>query len=243
MKKILLATIFTCSISYAGDLTSYIIPMYSYPVGKYQSEWEKLYNLNTPKRVYVIINPNSGPGNKTDTNYADAINKLKAKGFRIIGYVHTSYGQRNLYSVKNDIDKWISLYGIKNIDGFFIDETSNNIKKYPYYSNIYSYASSKGKLIILNPGTNINTAYFNISDKIVVLENNEASFENFQYNNYKSINSDRVCSIVLSTFSNKVSFVKNKMLNNNSSCGYITDRADNWQSGDSAYFYLSPYLY
>jgi hypothetical protein len=39
-----------------------------------------------------------------------------------------------------------------------------------------------------------------------------------------------------------VSFVKDKMLKNSGSCGYITDKADNWQNGDSAYFYLSPYL-
>jgi hypothetical protein len=224
------------------DLTSYVIPMYSYPVGQYQSEWDKLYNLSTSKIVYVIINPNNGPGNAVDANYLDAINKLKAKGFYVIGYVYTSYGKRNLSSVTNDINKWLSLYGTDKIDGFFIDEVSNNVKKYSYYNSIYTYVNSKGKLVILNPGTNVDLKFFNISDKIVVFESNETDFEAFQYKNYSSINSDRVCSIVLSTPADKVSFVKDKMLKNNSSCGYITGRADNWQSGDSAYYYSSPYL-
>jgi hypothetical protein len=256
MKKAFLITFFIFSVS-CGDsspnsnnpansnpnnFTSYIIPSYSYPVGQYQSEWEKLYNLSTQKRVYVIVNPNNGPGNTTDANYLDAINKLKAKGFYVVGYVYTDYGNRNLEDVKNDINKWLSLYGVDKIDGFFIDEVSNNVQKFDYYKDVYTFANSKSKLIILNPGTNVDIKFFNISDKIVVFESNETDFENFQYNNYSSINSDRVCSIVLSTPANKLSFVKDKMLNNNSSCGYITDKADNWQSGDSAYFYLSPYL-
>jgi len=225
-----------------NKFTSYIIPLYSYPVGKYQSEWEKLYNLSTSKIVYVIINPNNGPGNTTDANYVDAINKLKAKGFYVIGYVYTSYGKRSLSTVTKDINKWLSLYGTDNIAGFFIDEVSNNIKKYSYYNSIYTYVNSKGKLVILNPGTNVDLKFFNISDKIVVFESSVTDFEAFQYNNYSSINSDRVCTIVLSSPTDKVSFVKDKMLKNNSSCGYITDKADNWKSGDSAYFYLSPYL-
>jgi hypothetical protein len=102
-----------------NKFTSYIIPLYSYPVGKYQSEWEKLYNLSTSKIVYVIINPNNGPGNTTDANYVDAINKLKAKGFYVIGYVYTSYGKRSLSTVTKDINKWLSLYGTDNIARIF----------------------------------------------------------------------------------------------------------------------------
>jgi hypothetical protein len=227
------------------DLTSYVIPFYPYPVEKYRSEWEKLFNLNTSKRVYVIINPNNGPGNITDANnYSGVINKLKAKGFYVIGYVYTNYGNRNSEDVKNDMNKWLSLYGTDKIDGFFIDEASNDIQKFDYYKDIYNFAKTdlKGKLVILNSGANVNIEFFNISDKIIVFENSEANFEAFQYNNYSSINSDKVCSIVHSTPADKVSSVKDKMLNNNSRCGYLTDKADNWQNGDSAYFYLSPYL-
>jgi hypothetical protein len=61
----------------------------------------------------------------------------------------------------------------------------------------------------------------------VVFESNETDFEAFQYNNYSSIDSDRVCSIVLSTPTDKVYFVKDKMLKNNSSCGYIQDKSGN----------------
>ncbi len=242
MKRVFLIMIFAFLASCGDYSSNYVIPLYSYPVGQYQPEWEKLYNLNTSSIVYVIINPNNGPGNAVDANYLDAINKLKAKGFYVIGYVYTRYGKRSLSSVTNDINKWLSLYGTNKIDGFFIDEVSNSIKKYSYYNSIYTYVNSKGKLVILNPGTNVDIKFFNISDKIVVFESNEKDFEAFQYNNYNSINSDRVCSIVYNTPADKVYFVKDKMLKNNSNCEYITNKAGNWQSRDSAYFYLSPYL-
>ena len=142
----------------------------------------------------------------------DAINKLKAKDFYVIGYVYTRYGKRGLSNVTNDINKWLSLYGTDQIDGFFIDEVSNNIKKYSYYKSIYKYVNSKGKLVILNRDTNVDIKFFNISDKIVVFESNETDFEAFQYNNYSSINSDRVCSIVYRVSTDKVSFVKTECL-------------------------------
>jgi len=135
-----------------------------------------------------------GPGNTTDANYLDAINKLKAKGFYFIGYVYTNRGNRNSEDVKNYINKWHSLYRADKIDGFFIDEVSDNVQKFDYYKDVYIFANSKGKLVILNPGANVDIKFFNISDKIVVFESNETDFEAFQYNNYSSINSDRVCS-------------------------------------------------
>jgi len=184
MKKAFLVTIFIFLVFCGGsssnsnnpvnsnpnNFTSYVIPLYSYPVGQYQSEWEKLYNLSTLKRVYVIVNPNNGPGNTTDANYLDAINKLKAKGFYVVGYVYTNRGNRNLEDVKNDINKWLLLYGTDKIDGFFIDESSNDIQRYSYYRDIYTFANSKGKLVILNPCANVDIKFFNISDKIVVLK-------------------------------------------------------------------------
>jgi hypothetical protein len=51
------------------------------------------------------------------------------------------------------------------------------------------------------------------------------------------MNSDRVCSIVYNIPADKAYFVKDRMLKNNSSCGYIHDK-----SGNDVYFYLSPYL-
>ena len=36
---------------------------------------------------------------------------LKAGGNTVLAYIHSSYGQRELELMENDVDKWISDYG------------------------------------------------------------------------------------------------------------------------------------
>jgi hypothetical protein len=239
--SIFLATLFGCgpsgnnsSVQSSKDNYAYIIPLYSYPVGTYQQEWQRLYNLTTVNDVFVIVNVSNGPDVNTDSNFLNAITTLKSRGFKVIGYVWTSYGSRSLGNVKNDMDKWLNFYGSERIDGFFIDEVAEN---YDYYREVFQHARSRNKLVILNPGTNINANFFAIADKIVVFEDSLTRFENFRYANYTGLDPKRVCTIVYQTPQDKVSFVENKAKQNNSKCLYIHDRG-----GWRLYFYLSPYL-
>jgi hypothetical protein len=239
--SVFLATLFGCgpsgnnsSVQSSKDNYAYIIPLYSYPVGRYEQEWQRLYNLTTVNDVFVIVNADNGPGEYTDPNFLNAITTLKSRGFKVIGYVWTSYGSRSLEDVKNDMDKWLNFYGSERIDGFFIDEVVEN---YDYYREVSQHARSRNKLVILNPGTNIHAIFFTIADKIVVFEHSLTRFENFRYANYTGLDPKRVCTIVYETPQDKVSYVENKARQNNSRCLYIHDRG-----GWELYFYLSPYL-
>jgi len=51
-----------------------------------------------------------------------------------------------------------------------------------------------------------------------------------------------VCTIVLNTPPDKVDYVVQKAVANGSKRVYVHDGADKRQTGDPAYFYLSPYL-
>ncbi len=239
--SIFLATLFGCgpsgnnsSVQSSKDNDAYIIPLYSYPVGTYAQEWQRLYNLTTVNDVFVIVNVSNGPGGNTDPNFLNAITTLKSRGFKVIGYVLTYYGSRSLEDVKSDMDKWLNFYGSERIDGFFIDEVAEN---YDYYREVFQHARSRNKLVILNPGTNINAIFFLIADKIVVFEDSLTRFENFRYANYTGLDPKRVCTIVYETPQDSVSSVENKAKQNNSRCLYIHDRG-----GSELYFYLSPYL-
>ncbi|MFZ8785400.1 spherulation-specific family 4 protein [Thermocrinis sp.] len=239
--SVFLATLFGCgssgnnsSVQSSKDNYAYIIPLYSYPVGTYEQEWQRLYNLTTVNDVFVIVNVSNGPGGHTDPNFLNAITKLKSRGFKVIGYVLTFYGSRSLEDVKNDMDKWLNFYGSERIDGFFIDEVVEN---YDYYREVFQHARSRNKLVILNPGTNIDASFFAIADKIVVFEDSLTRFENFRYANYTGLDPKRVCTIVFETSQDNVSYVENKAKQNNSMCLYIHDRG-----GSELYFYLSPYL-
>ena len=249
MKKILILLIFVISIvfySCGGDnnntqrttesVDTILIPLYSYPVGEYSQEWEKLYNFNTSKNVFVIVNVDNGPSNGTDNNYAVTISKLKEKGFYVIGYVYSNYTKRDINLVKTDIDNWLQFYpGMLN--GFFIDEVADH--SYTYYAEIYNYIKYKNpKLyVVLNPGTVVDNSYWVISDKIVVFENSYNEFKKFNYS-FNSQKSSNVCIIVYDV-PDKTSFddVKSKGLSLNSSCQYITNY------NKDIYFYVSNYLW
>ncbi|EDM22962.1 spherulation-specific family 4 protein [Caminibacter mediatlanticus] len=147
-----------------------IIPVYFYD----KTLWDKVVYASLDD-MYVIINPSNGPGNYIDSNYQEFINKLVTYKKKPIGYVYTTYGSRNIVDVENDIDKWLELY--PNIKGFFIDEVSNNDNNLTYYETLFNYIKSKGDyFVVLNPGTQISSNYFNIADLIVVFENRNIYF-------------------------------------------------------------------
>jgi len=140
-----------------------IIPAYFYN----ESLWERV--VYAPIDEIVIINPANGPGSSKDENYEKFISDLTAHDKRPVGYVYTKWGDRDIDLVKDDIDTWIEFY--PQIEGFFLDEAASGADKLGYYENIYDYIKSQGKFfVVLNPGTMPISAYFDISDNIVVYE-------------------------------------------------------------------------
>jgi hypothetical protein len=235
----LVTAVFLATVKAKQGVTAYIVPLYSYPCCDYEQEWGKLLNLTTDKEVWVAVNVDDGPGSSVDPTYASIISKLKQKGFKVLGYIYSSYGNRSLVTMYSEMDRWVRFY---NVDGFLIDEVSTSLDSYSYYSAIYSNAKKLDRYVVLNPGTNIDPTFFNVADKIVVFESPLEEYLKFSYLNYSSVAPDRVCTIVLNTPPDKVDYVVQKAAANGSNCVYIHDKADNWQTGDSAYFYLSPYL-
>jgi hypothetical protein len=147
-----------------------LIPLYSYDADL----WEKVINLDAS--VVAIVNPNSGVGDTVDPFYEEVINDLINNGKIPIGYVHTSYGDRDIEEVKAEVDQWLEFY--PNIKGFFIDEASSSAEDLAYYEELYNYIKSKGAyLVYLNAGTFPNEAYFNIADNIVIYENDPTYFD------------------------------------------------------------------
>lgn len=79
----------------------------------------------------VVINPGNGPGPDSlpDGNYTREIPKLTAyANVRLLGYVYTSYGNRNVSAVRKDIQTyadWPANSSDPNlaVRGIFFDET------------------------------------------------------------------------------------------------------------------------
>ncbi|MBK8478622.1 MAG: spherulation-specific family 4 protein [Opitutaceae bacterium] len=150
-----------------------LVPAYFYPVAN--SPWARLTNVASTApagTIYAIANVANGPdsGQSADiAPYQQAINGLRAKGGRVLGYVSTSYGARPAAAVKADIDLWYSRYGV---DGIFLDEQATTAAMLPHYRELHDYIKGKGgeALVVANPGTTTIEGYLSINDVTCVFE-------------------------------------------------------------------------
>jgi hypothetical protein len=221
------------SSSYSPSLTlkTLLIPLYSHPTTSW-GEYERLLNTNTNKEVYVVINPSDGVGPAKDPNYESVINQLKQKGFVIFGYFPTEYGRRSIEALKSEMERWTNFY--PQIDGFFVDEVSNNFQLFSYYQQVYNHAKGKGKAVILNPGTKVQSQFYSIADKVVVFEQSLS----FLRNNYTidTVN-DKDCYLVYDVQKEQLAReTLSHLLNKGISCVYLLDESP------PSWFKLSPYM-
>lgn len=146
------------------------VPSYFYP----GAHWTQLIS-GAPTVGLAIINPASGPGKKADPNYQQVIRDAHAAGIKVLGYVYTKYGARGSKTVKAEIDKYYTWYGV---DGIFLDEASNSCAKLSYYQSLYNYVKKRGaqNLVVLNPGTNTEECYVNASDILITFEDDFAAY-------------------------------------------------------------------
>jgi len=151
---------------------AYFYPAYPDPV------WREM-QTSVPTCEYAIANVNSGPGTKVDQNYARQITAARASGLKVLGYVHTSYGSRNVSLVQEEVNQWKSFYN--PLDGIFYDEVSNNCATVTYYTGIKNYAKDiVGGTVIVNPGTTVPECMNNTGDIIVNFESSAASYANWK---------------------------------------------------------------
>jgi Ca2+-binding RTX toxin-like protein len=155
-----------------------LVPAYFYPAGN--NYWDDLNNLAiTGNSVTAIFNPNNGPKTTVDSNYTTAINNLLNAGGNAIGYVFSSYGNRDIAAVKADITTYISQY--PSVSGFFIDEMSTQENKLAYYQELHDYIKSIKSTftIVANPGTNTLESYAATADILITFEGSNNNYQTY----------------------------------------------------------------
>jgi hypothetical protein len=146
--------------------TGSIVPFYIYPTTAAIQPLINAKRANPNVPIIVVLNPNSGPGNAVNADYTKAITALKQEGIIVTGYVHTSYGARNIDLVKNEVNQWFAWY---KPDGIFFDEMGLN---HPYYQAINTHTKSLGGIYTIgNPGYAIDVSTQNDLDIINIFEN------------------------------------------------------------------------
>ncbi|TVY15145.1 Spherulin-4 [Lachnellula arida] len=169
-----------------------LVPLYVYPS---PGAWDPLLTAitNHPRLNFtVVVNPASGPGvePRPDSNYTREIPKLnKHANVRTVGYVSTSYTNRNISLALRDIETYSvwsdhsTIPGL-GVQGIFLDETPS---QYQPASTLFldtlaeSITSQTGfgtdPLIIHNPGTIPDSRYMKSANLTVVFEGGYSAYE------------------------------------------------------------------
>lgn len=140
-------------------------PSYIYPTSG-DANWARLVAAAAEVPI-VLINPGSGPGGSSNSDYVAQVAACHAAGQKVIGYIHSQYTVATLASMESQIDQYYSWYGV---DGIFIDEVTNTVGasnvNLNYYASLYSYIKGKSAsaIVIINPGTTTDEAYMSVCD-------------------------------------------------------------------------------
>lgn len=155
-----------------------LVPAYFYPSwdNPQANHWDELVAAAAQVPLVAILNPASGPGARRIPDYVRAADSLRAAGGRVIGYVHTSYGQRPLSEVRAEVDAYYERYAL---DGIFFDETTGDAAAthLAYYRACGEAVQKRdpSALVVLNPGTDADQAYLQSATCLLLFENDQAS--------------------------------------------------------------------
>jgi hypothetical protein len=152
-----------------------LVPAYFYPAGDGLVEWNRLLDSPAAADIMVIANTSSGPGTTADPNYARVLERARQKAITVLGYVSTSYGDRPLREVKDDVARWVNFY--PGVQGIFFDEQASGPDKVSYYGTLYEYARKERglALVVTNPGTACAEEYLArpAADVVCLVETNK----------------------------------------------------------------------
>ncbi len=210
-----------------------LLPLYIYPnwYDKNKYAWKQVIAAAKKVSIVAIINPNSGPNNAPpNIDYQQGIKDLHQAGIKVIGYVPSNYSNRDIQSVKIDIDLYTKYF---QIDGIFIDEAASSIEKVSYYQQLYQYIKAKSISynIIINPGVNLDENYLSqgVADIIVTFENYQKNWMNYiPARHQKNYSSQKFAALVHTTANRKLmKSTLDRAVKNNLGYIYITNDSTN----------------
>lgn len=141
------------------------IPAYAYPGT--EPLWDELEALG--RGATVIVNPASGPGTAVDPRYADVVQRLRAQGATLLGYVDTDFGRRTADAMLDDARPYREWYGL---EGIFLDQTpgeSDHVAAWyePVVGELRTFATT----IAINPGQpQVDRRYVDLADHVMNFE-------------------------------------------------------------------------
>ncbi len=159
---------------------SLLVPAYIYPGGPGLEAWQQLAKDARTTNVEIILNPASGPGEKRNPSFVKLVGNIRKAGGKVLGYVPTKYGKRDLAEVERDVRTYLKFY---EVDGFLLDEMAGTKEFLPYYRKTHRLIKElqPALRIVANPGQPyIDEGYMKTADCLLLFEGNPDAFAKYK---------------------------------------------------------------
>lgn len=149
-----------------------VVPAYFHPALA-DADWDTLARSALAVRM-VVLNVASGPGSTPDPAFVGVVERLRATGVAVAGYVDTDYGHREHQQLLAEISAYQRWYGA---DSVFFDRVASGIEHAPHYEVLAAAARQLGAaLVAFNHGTYPDRDYAEYADLLGTFEGTWADF-------------------------------------------------------------------
>jgi len=143
-----------------------VVPAYFHPAVRPQ-EWASLDEHASHIRV-IVHNPDSGPGEIPDESFNVPLDRLRAAGVQVAGYVDTNYARRPSAEVLRDLERYAAWYGVT---GVFFDRVPTGPDDVAHYARLSHQARELGaRVVAFNHGAYPVEAYADHCDLLGTFE-------------------------------------------------------------------------
>lgn len=155
------------------DSLRLVVPAYFHPA-ICPDRWEWLAG-HAPRVRLVVLNIASGPGNAPQAVFRAAVDKLRAAGVGVIGYVDSAYGRRMEREVLADLGRYQDWY---EVDGVCLDRAAAGTGQVGHYAALADRARAAGAgVVFFNHGTHPAEEYAAHADLLGTFEGPWAAYQ------------------------------------------------------------------
>lgn len=146
------------------------IPAYGHPA--LTDVWKRLPLL--PPGTTAVLDPANGPGSEPEEIYVHAVERTRAAGVRVHGYVDTLYGMRDRAVVEAEAARFVEWYGV---DGVFLDRTAPSGPGFAEAAAVVADLRALRLEVSMNPGVpDVDPAYAGLDALVCSFEGTLAAY-------------------------------------------------------------------
>jgi len=149
-----------------------VVPAYFHP-GVRPCDWALLAERAAQVRL-VILNLASGPGERPEIPFVEVVERLRAAGVAVAGYVDTNYGKRQSYAPLSEVGRYRDWYQLAAV---CFDRAAATAAQVSYYAALAKRARTMGmQFVMFNHGTHPVRAYADHADLLGTFEGTWRSY-------------------------------------------------------------------